>query len=69
MRQESNVTNSVTSHKSLLEYRTALFSPKYVDDANVIERVQRNYIRQVYARNNLHQSIISHSFEKCQSKP
>ena len=43
--------------RPLLEYCTPVFSPQYVDDANVIERVQRNYIRRVYARNNLHQSI------------
>ena len=42
--------------RPLLEYCTPVFSPQYVDDANVIERVQRNYVRRVYARNNLHQS-------------
>ena len=42
--------------RPLLEYCTPVFSPQYVDDSNVIERVQRNYIRRVYARNNLHQS-------------
>ena len=31
--------------KPLLEYCTPVFSPQYVDDANVIERVQRNCVR------------------------
>ena len=41
--------------RPLLEYCTTVFSPLFVKDANVIERVQRQYIRRVYARNNLHQ--------------
>ena len=41
--------------RPVLEYCTTVFSPLFVKDANVIERVQRQFIRRVYARNNLHQ--------------